>query len=82
MMPFLDNQVDLKNQYQPAVEGQSGLDRQPKSAVPLDQETALQLVQDAFSSSVERHIEVGDGLQMMIISKDGIEERFSDLKKD
>jgi len=27
-------------------------------------------------------VEVGDGLQMMIITKDGIEEHYSSLKKD
>jgi 20S proteasome subunit beta 6 len=31
---------------------------------------------------VERHIEVGDGLQMMIITKDGIQEIYKPLKKD
>ena len=39
------------------------------------------LVRDAFTSAVERHIEVGDGLQM-IITKDGIEEKYMELKKD
>lgn len=40
------------------------------------------LVRDAFTSAVERHIEVGDGLQMMIITKEGIQETYNDLKKD
>jgi 20S proteasome subunit beta 6 len=39
-------------------------------------------VRDAFTSAVERHIEVGDGLQMMIITKDGINETFTPLKRD
>jgi 20S proteasome subunit beta 6 len=40
------------------------------------------LVRDAFTSAVERHIEVGDGLQMMIITKEGIQEVFEPLKRD
>lgn len=27
-------------------------------------------------------VEVGDGLQMLIITKDGIEEQFTPLKRD
>ncbi|KAA6415369.1 MAG: proteasome component [Lasallia pustulata] len=48
IMPFLDNQVNFKNQYIPA----SG------------------------------EVEVGDGLQMLVITKEGIEEIFEPLKKD
>jgi 20S proteasome subunit beta 6 len=40
------------------------------------------LVKDAFDGAVERHIEVGDTLQMLIITKEGIEEVFLPLKKD
>jgi 20S proteasome subunit beta 6 len=80
IMPFLDNQVDFKNQYIPG--SGTGHDLQPKKMEPLPMEHVLELVQDAFTSAVERHIEVGDGLQMMIITKDGIEERFTPLKKD
>ena len=49
---------------------------------PLPQNHVEDLVRDAFTSAVERHIEVGDGLQMMIITKDGIAETFTPLKKD
>ena len=41
-----------------------------------------QLVRDAFSSAVERHIEVGDGLQMLVVTREGIEEIYVPLKKD
>ncbi|KAF2099018.1 proteasome subunit beta type-1 precursor [Rhizodiscina lignyota] len=80
IMPFLDNQVNYKNQYIPA--SGYGHDLQPRKAELLPRNTVEELVRDAFDSAVERHIEVGDGLQMMIITKDGIEEVYSPLKKD
>ncbi|KAF2405377.1 proteasome subunit beta type-1 precursor [Trichodelitschia bisporula] len=78
--PFLDNQVNYKNQYVPG--SGSGLDLQARQAVPLPQQHVETLVRDAFSSAVERHIEVGDGLQMMTITVDGIQEVLIPLKQD
>lgn len=80
IMPFLDNQVNLKNQYVPG--SGEGHALEPRKAEPLPRQTVEQLVRDAFTSAVERHIEVGDGLQMMVITKDGVEEIYSPLKKD
>jgi 20S proteasome subunit beta 6 len=80
IMPFLDNQVNLKNQYEPAAP--QGLEKPQLQAQPLQRGAVEELVRDAFTSAVERHIEVGDGLQMMIITKDGIEEVYSPLKRD
>ncbi|KAK3053237.1 Proteasome subunit beta type-6 [Extremus antarcticus] len=80
IMPFLDNQVNLKNQYDP-MSGQ-GLEKVQRVPEPLPKETVEEIVRDAFTSAVERHIEVGDGLQMMVITKEGIEETFSPLKED
>ena len=80
IMPFLDNQVNLKNQYIPG-SGQ-GYQLQPRVPEPLSKEAAMELVRDAFTSAVERHIEVGDGLQTLIVTKDGIEEIMYPLKKD
>jgi len=80
IMPFLDNQVNLKNQHDPA--SAQGLEKKALQPVPLPREHVIELVRDAFTSAVERHIEVGDGLQMMVITKDGIEETYSELKKD
>lgn len=80
IMPFLDNQVNLKNQYDPATP--QGMGKEPLVPQPVSRELAVQLVTDAFTSATERHIEVGDGLQMMIITKTGIEEKYSPLKKD
>ncbi|GAM83424.1 hypothetical protein ANO11243_014120 [Dothideomycetidae sp. 11243] len=80
MMPFLDNQVNLKNQYQPGSgQGHALAQKKPE---PLPRHEVVQLVEDAFTSAVERHIEVGDGLQMMTITANGIEEEFRPLKKD
>ncbi|KAK0937329.1 Proteasome subunit beta type-6 [Friedmanniomyces endolithicus] len=72
--------VNLKNQYEP--EAAQGLGKPQLVAKPLDRKTTEELVRDAFTSAVERHIEVGDGLQMMVITKDGIEEIISPLKQD
>ncbi|KAF2725528.1 proteasome core particle subunit beta 6 [Polychaeton citri CBS 116435] len=78
--PFLDNQVNLKNQYDP--NSGEGLAKKPKEPQPLDRKTTEELVRDAFAGAVERHIEVGDGLQMWVITKDGIQENYEPLKKD
>ncbi|KAJ9222577.1 hypothetical protein DTO027B5_7704 [Paecilomyces variotii] len=80
IMPFLDNQVNFKNQYVPG--SGEGHDLKAREAEPLPRATVEQLVRDAFTSVVERHIEVGDGLQVMVITKDGIEEIYHPLKKD
>lgn len=80
IMPFLDNQVNYKNQYVPG--SGEGHALQQRQVEDLDRETVQGLVRDAFTSAVERHIEVGDGLQMMIITKEGIEEVFEPLKRD
>ena len=80
VMPFLDNQVDFKNQYMPG--SGVGHELEERKALPLPRKEVEQIVRDAFTSAVERHIEVGDGLQMMVITKDGVEENFTPLKKD
>ncbi|PSS23065.1 hypothetical protein M430DRAFT_97619 [Amorphotheca resinae ATCC 22711] len=80
IMPFLDNQVNFKNQYIPG--SGVGHELQEREKIPLPRNEVEDLVKDAFDSAVERHIEVGDGLQMLIITKDGIEEKYLPLKKD
>lgn len=78
IMPFLDNQVNFKNQYLP------GEQERPmaEASAPRTAQEAEQLVRDAFASAVERHIEVGDGLQMLIATPQGIREVYSPLKRD
>ena len=80
IMPFLDNQVNYKNQYIPGSGEGLALAEKPKESLPKD--VVLGLVKDAFTSATERHIEVGDGLQIFIITKDGIEEQIVPLKRD
>lgn len=80
IMPFLDNQVNYKNQYIPGSGEGLALAEKPKESLPKD--IVLGLVKDAFTSATERHIEVGDGLQILIITKDGIEEQIVPLKRD
>jgi len=92
VMPFLDNQVNFKNQFIPSSHGE-----EPRVASPLSLEHVEKLVNDSFTSAVERHIEVGDGLQMMIVRRDPkiaeggaletagggvITEKMGELKKD
>lgn len=80
MMPFLDNQINKKNQYIPG--SGEGHELKAKVPQPLPRQETEEIVRDAFSSVVERHISVGDGLQTMVITKNGIEEIYNDLKKD
>ena len=80
IMPFLDNQVNYKNQYVPGSGEGHALQQRPIES--LDRETVIGLVKDAFTSATERHIEVGDGLQMLVITKEGIKEMYEPLKRD
>ncbi len=80
IMPFLDNQVNFKNQYVPGSGEGHALQEKPR--VPLPRRDVEILVKDAFDGAVERHIEVGDNLQMMIVTSKGIEEVILPLKKD
>lgn len=80
IMPFLDNQVNFKNQYMPGTG--EGHDLQAKQAEPLPRQEVERIVKDAFTSATERHIEVGDGLQMLIVTAEGVEETFHPLKRD
>lgn len=69
IMPFLDNQVNFKNQVN-------------KELRFLSLEEVIQLVRDAFTSATERHIEVGDGLEILIITKEGVRKEYYPLKRD
>lgn len=80
IMPFLDGTVKKNNQYIPG--SGVGLDLKPVPQQDLPREEVEQLVIDAFDGATERHIEVGDGLLMLIVTKDGIEEKYRPLKKD
>jgi 20S proteasome subunit beta 6 len=57
-------------------------DGTPRLATKLPLQTVLKLVKDAFASATERHIEVGDGLEIHIVDRDGITVEKLELKKD
>ena len=80
LMPFLDNQVNFKNQYIPG--SGEGHALEARQATPLPRQEVEQLIRDAFASVTERHIEVGDGLQMLVLTQKGIEEVYVPLKRD
>jgi 20S proteasome subunit beta 6 len=77
IMPFLDNQVGFKNQMDPTSNG-----TRAKAVEYLTVEEALKLVKDSFTSATERHITVGDSLQIMLVTKEGIQTLFYPLKRD
>ncbi|RDW57873.1 proteasome subunit beta [Aspergillus mulundensis] len=86
-MYFFDPAGCLEKRSHGAAGGASSLmlpflDSQVSRLQPLSREVAEQLVRDAYASATERHIEVGDALQMLIVTKDGVTERLFDLKKD
>ncbi|EFP86392.2 20S proteasome subunit beta 6 [Puccinia graminis f. sp. tritici CRL 75-36-700-3] len=90
VQPFLDNQVGGKNMTRdpsgPApppepvyAQGQSYTP--PRSQLPLEKVQAL--VTDAFTGAAERHIEVGDGLEIFIIEAGkGVRVVRKELKRD
>lgn len=73
--PFLDCEVNFKNQVDP----ETGKSVPP---VPLKLEEALKLAVDAFTSVTERNIHDGDELEILIVTKNGIERRNFPLKRD
>ncbi|KDQ49909.1 hypothetical protein JAAARDRAFT_42507 [Jaapia argillacea MUCL 33604] len=62
VQPFLDNQIYFKNQL--AAPGMSHPTHLPLPDV-------LSIVIDSFTSATERHIEVGDGLEMYVVLAKG-----------
>jgi 20S proteasome subunit beta 6 len=69
LQPILDSQVGLKNMAQ-------------KPNVPLTVERAVNLVTDTFVSAAERDIYTGDGIQISIVTANGVEQRKIPLRKD
>ncbi|ORY24191.1 nucleophile aminohydrolase [Naematelia encephala] len=64
LQPFLDNQIYFKNQTP-----EPGAEPFIPGNLPLS--TVLALVVDSFTSATERHIEVGDGLEVYVVMKKG-----------
>lgn len=72
LMPFLDSVVDFKNR-----DGPNG-----ESVRPLNIKEVDSVVKDGFHGITERHIEVGDGLQVVTIDANGVREEVIPLKQD
>ena len=49
---------------------------------PITKEKAVSLVKDVFISAAERDIYTGDGLQVHVISAEGIETELIPLRRD
>lgn len=60
LQPFLDNQVMFKNLNSTA-------DTKIPEPGHLPLQHALRIVMDSFTSATERHIEVGDGLEVFVV---------------
>merc|ERR1719359_327260 len=65
VQPFLDNMVYKKNQ----VPDPSLPPPVPGERPEFELTEVQQLLTDAFTGAAERHIEVGDGLDMLVIEK-------------
>lgn len=81
LMPFLDSQVAFNNQYVPS-KGVRAVDLEARPKELLSQDAMVELVKSSFDNATERHIEIGDSLQLMILTKEGLQEIFMPLKKD
>ncbi|KAL5284582.1 PSMB1 family protein [Megaselia abdita] len=69
LQPVLDNQIGYKNQ---------NLAEKPE----ITKEKAISIATDTFISASERDIYTGDSVVICIITKDGIEEKTVQLRKD
>lgn len=69
LQPLLDNQIGLGNQ-----------ENADTSPIPL--ERALEVCKDAFISAKERDVQIGDGVNIKIITKDGIKLDYLKLRVD
>eukprot|EP00897_Mesotaenium_endlicherianum_P000112 jgi/Mesen1/10100/ME000074S09438 len=73
VIPTLDNQL----------KSASPLVLPPQStATPLTEAEAVDLVKDTFASAAERDIYTGDGVEIIIINRNGVTRDYVPLKKD
>ncbi|XP_055387171.1 proteasome subunit beta type-1 [Condylostylus longicornis] len=69
LQPVLDNQIGYKNQI--------GIEKEP-----ITKEKAVGVIYDTFISATERDIYTGDAVIINVITKDGVEVKEFDLRKD
>jgi 20S proteasome subunit beta 6 len=48
----------------------------------LSEVEAVDLVKDTFASAAERDIYTGDGVEIVIVNREGIRHELMDLKRD
>ncbi|GAA5845361.1 hypothetical protein JCM9279_004856 [Rhodotorula babjevae] len=65
VQPFLDNMIYKKNQVPDPSQPAPVAGERPE----FELDEVKQLLTDAFTGAAERHIEVGDGLDMLVIEK-------------
>lgn len=87
LQPLLDNQVQpapcIDQIYTAIPLQQIGFKNQTGVVKePITREKAISLVKDVFISAAERDIYTGDGLQIHVISADGIETELLPLRRD
>merc|ERR1711862_262915 len=68
VIPLLDNVIGNNNRLTPKP--------------TLDKEEVVEILKDAYVSATERDIYTGDTLEIMVITKDGIQTSTFALKKD
>jgi 20S proteasome subunit beta 6 len=68
IIPLLDNVIGHKNRMDPQRE--------------LSKEEIVEIIKDAFVTAGERDIYTGDGLEIMVITKEGIDKLTFPLKAD
>jgi len=73
IMPVLDNQLKSAS---PLI-----LPARP-SSTPLSESEAVDLIKDTFASAAERDIYTGDGVEIVVINRDGIRRETMPLKRD
>lgn len=69
LQPLLDNQVGKKNMENP-------------DKTPITMDKAINIIHDVFISAAEREIHTGDGIEINIITKDGIQQQRLPLRRD
>eukprot|EP01026_Neomeris_dumetosa_P032149 TRINITY_DN2547_c0_g1_i1.p1 TRINITY_DN2547_c0_g1~~TRINITY_DN2547_c0_g1_i1.p1 ORF type:complete len:257 (+),score=42.97 TRINITY_DN2547_c0_g1_i1:69-773(+) len=73
VQPILDNQLKAGSPL--------AVPAQP-TVTQLGLEQAVDLVKNVFTSATERDIYTGDGVEIVIITQDGVKTEYMDLKKD